>query len=402
MDKTSENFERYSDILPVIYGDSLNAQSLAKEFYDGYGLKPLVITENLPWSIKYSSILTPIAKSGTLLQTLRIIEKLSESRLLLLSTSDVNVEEILEVKDEISDRWTVPYPDLETYNAMTQKGEFSRLAAELGVPHPLTIEVGFSDDGPDLSSIILDGALWVKPTKRLEWKTTSIEDRHKVYRAENMTEAQAVLDVISQESDFSGTFVVQEEIPGDNDQLVSVDIFCYYGQAVVKVAGRKLLEEKGALTIGNALSIISGNVPQQGIDDAVRMLEHLKWHGWVNFDGKIDSRTGQVVFFEANPRLGRSHHYITVGGYNAVTPYMNLVNNEPIETSDNLFKEDRIYSIIPFENVFETLTDDEIIPRVDGALQHTGYVNPLDDEDDQTIQRERLLEEQEVNKWWIN
>lgn len=389
-----DNIDFPTDFIPVILGNSLNAQSYSKEFYDGYQTKSIVIAEEEIWTIKNSPY-SQFIKENSMLDDLRRITESTDKKLLVLATSDAGVEKLVEQKNDLPDQCFTFYPDAETFAHLTMKGDFSRLCSELGIPHPLTIEVDMEQE-PDLSSILLDGALWIKPTHRSEWQQSEVEHQHKVYRAQNIDDAQTVLKKIA-ESNFDGTCVVQEEIPGEDDQLVSIDVFCDNGKAIIVSSGRKLMEQKGAKTIGNALSIVSGNVPLTGLEDAIKLLEYVNWNGWCNIDGKIDARTGQVVFFEANPRLGRSHYYITASGYNAVSPYVHKLREEPLDIP--LFIENTLYSSIPINFVRKQLTDKKIMEIVDDEILNNRIYNPLLAEDNDE-QRQLILDEMVLSQWW--
>jgi len=46
------------------------------------------------------------------------------------------------------------------------------------------------------------------------------------------------------------------------------------------------------------------------------MLTHVGYHGFANFDVKLDPRDGVMKFFEMNPRIGRNNFYVTAAGAN--------------------------------------------------------------------------------------
>lgn len=388
-----------ADFIPVIWGNSLNAQSYAKEFYDGYQTKSVMIAKEELWTTKHSQLIDFVEETE-ILDDLKKIIQFTDKKLLIVSTNDAGVEALIELSEKqmLPEQCFVFYPDMNDFSQLTLKGDFARLCSELGIPHPLTIEVDMEQE-PDLSSILLDGALWVKPSHRSEWQQSNMKQQYKACRVENIDEAQKVLQQIS-ESDFDGTCIVQEEIPGSDDQLVSIDIFCDNGKAIVVSSGRKLMEQKGTNTIGNALSILSGNVPLSALEDAVRLLEYVNWNGWCNIDGKIDERSGRVVFFEANPRLGRSHYYITASGYNAVSPYVQKLREEPVEQP--LFIENTLFSTIPASYVVEQLIQPEIIETVNEEILNNRIYNPLYSYDDSSEKRCSVIDNMMFEQWWQN
>ena len=388
--------------IPVIFGNSLNAQSYSREFFDKYHTKSIIVTKEELWTTKHSIYADVEEEQDNILQNIFSIQnRIDEgTKLLLLSTTDAGVEKLINLQEQglLLNNWYMHYPDLDTFNILTKKGEFARIASELGIPHPLTIEVDLENELPDLTSIILEGPLWVKPSHRPEWQQAHMKNQNKAYRVESLVEAQKILEQAAA-SDFTGTCVVQEEIPGEDDLLVSIDVFCDKGKAVVVSAGRKLMEQKGKQTIGNALAILSGNVPQQGLDDAVRLLEHMEWNGWANVDGKIDPRSGQVIFFEINPRLGRSHYYITASGYSAITPYVDKMFGTDIAPAE--LEDDVLFSSVPFDEVFTQLSDPHIIVKTSG-IDLDNIHNPLFSTDDNSPERLAVIREAYENKWWLD
>ena len=85
--------------------------------------------------------------------------------------------------------------------------------------------------------------------------------------------------------------------------------------------GRVLLEEHTPGTLGNPAAILTGRLAQIEAD-ARRLVEHLGWTGFANFDVKVDPRTGVGHFFELNPRTGRSNYYLTASGLNPAAYWM--------------------------------------------------------------------------------
>src|SRR5690606_8505227 len=109
---------------------------------------------------------------------------------------------------------------------------------------------------------------------------------------------------------------IQEYVPGDHAQMRIITTYSERDGAVRMACGaRVLLEEHTPGTLGNPAAILTGRLEQVEAD-ARRLVEHLGWTGFANFDVKVDPRTGVGHFFELNPRTGRSNYYLTASGLN--------------------------------------------------------------------------------------
>lgn len=67
------------------------------------------------------------------------------------------------------------------------------------------------------------------------------------------------------------------------------------------------------------------------IDAGVRILEQADYKGFANLDAIRDPRSGEVVFFEVNPRFGRNCYYATASGANVAEQLVaDLIDGSPV------------------------------------------------------------------------
>ena len=117
--------------------------------------------------------------------------------------------------------------------------------------------------------------------------------------------------------------------------------------------------------VGNPVAIIN-DVNREIMENARRLLEHVGYTGFANFDIKYDERDGSFRFFEINTRLGRSNFYVTGSGFNAVKwivddlIYEKDFDDEPV-IADN---EDSLYTVVPKDVLMNYVKDDALRQRV--------------------------------------
>ncbi|MGP9695567.1 carboxylate--amine ligase [Brachybacterium sp. AOP25-B2-12] len=315
---------------PVVVGGDIGAYSLARAFHEAYGVRTVVISRLAGWHVTHSAItenvscpdpFDPQELAPVLVQVARAHP---EGPLLLLGSADATVKAIIQVRDEVGgldERWIAPYVDLATFRRGTEKQNFTELCLELGVDHPLTRVVDLSQEVDDDLDVPFAYPVIAKPAEVSDWKRISFEGKQKVHTVESRADLLALLHRI-RDAGYRDSIIVQDRIPGDDQNMRILTCYCDE-QSRVRFAswGRTLLEEHSPGAIGNPAAIITG-VDEEMVAQAQRICTALGWTGYANFDLKHDPRDGRTRFFELNPRLGRSNYYVTAGGHNPVTWYV--------------------------------------------------------------------------------
>lgn len=321
---------------PVVLGGDIGAYSLARAFHDAYGVRSTVVSEIHSALVRHSRVLTHVAAPGlrdddTLVAALHRVADAApaardEGRLLLLASADRLVRQVAENRDRLGDRFVVPYVETGLLSRLTDKAEFATLCAELAVPHPATVVVDLADPATTAAALAEVGERFpfpvvAKAASTVQYDTASFAGKRKVFVVPTPDDLRDLMARI-RSSGWRGRFVVQERIGGgDAGMRILTSYVARDGRVVHASYGHVLLEEHAPSALGNPAAILTDH------DDAVagharRLLEHVGWRGWANFDLKVDPRTGAPVFFELNPRLGRSNHYLVAGGLNPVTCYV--------------------------------------------------------------------------------
>lgn len=376
-----------ASFVPVILGGDLSAYTLARAFHDELGARTTVITRTVPAPVRGSVIIDNVTCPGMdddeeLLACLRQVADANPGhQLLLMGTVDVWVERIAGLRDRTDERVTVPYPDAPLIERLSDKEQFAQVCAETDVPHPISRFVPEDQEDSEVAGT-LAGLRWplvVKAADSVSFSTLSYPGKQKVAYCDDLPE---LLQLRAQMSGagYAGALVVQERVPGGDEQM---RVLTTYSDRTGKVrwgrVGQVLLEDHDPGLIGNPLAIIHGQ-SDTALEHATRLLEHVGWTGYANFDIKVDPRDGTEYFFELNPRLGRSHGYLPAAGHPIATPYVReyVEGRDPydqVEVGEE--RDDWLYSIVPVPLLMRYVTDPGTRERLRRIRRSGRVVRPL-------------------------
>lgn len=369
---------------PVILGGDVGAYSLARTFHEAYGVRSVVVSTVSTGLVRHSRILENVVEPGiddgpTVVRRLRdVAARFADRHLVLLGSADWLVRTIVENRAELEDVYTIPYVDVETLDRVTDKVLFGELCAELGIDHPATVVHDVQGGGtPDTSGLRFP--VIAKAADTAAYHLVEFPGKKKVFTVDTPAELAELLGRV-QASGYQGSFVVQDLIPGDDSGM---RILTCYSDASGKVRfsafGHVLLEEHTPGALGNPAGIITGH-DEQIVAQATRLLEHLGWTGYANFDLKHDPRDGRTVFFELNPRLGRSNFYITAGGRNTAELYVreHVQGLDPLPdgAADHL-TEPHLYTVLPRWLLRRYVADPGLRARTRALGRARRVTNPL-------------------------
>ncbi len=369
---------------PVVLGGDVGAYSLARTFHEAYGVRSVVVSSVSTGLVRHSRILENVVEPGiddgpTVVARLReIAARFPDADRVLLGSADWLVRTIVENRAHLEDLYTIPYVDVATLDRVTDKVLFGELCAELGIDHPATVVHDVQGGGvPDTSALRFP--VIAKAADTAAYHLVEFPGKKKVFTVDTPAELAQLLARV-QASGYQGRFVVQDLIPGDDSGM---RILTCYSDADGKVRfsafGHVLLEEHTPGALGNPAGIITGH-DEQIVAQAVRLLEHLGWRGYANFDLKHDPRDGRTVFFELNPRLGRSNFYITAGGRNTAELYVREhvqgLDPLPAGAGDRL-GEPHLYTVLPRWLLRRYVADPALRARTRALGRAGRATNPL-------------------------
>lgn len=369
---------------PVILGGDIGAYSLARTFHEAYGVRPLVLSSVSTGLVRHSRILQSVIvpqldDADAVVARLRTIAlEHPDAQLLLVGSADWLVRTIVENRDKLEDVYTIPYVSLDVLDMVMDKEKFGALCAELDIPHPTTIVHDVpSGAAPDVSALRFP--VIAKAADTSLYHHVEFPGKKKVFTVDTPEELTTLLETV-RAAGYQGTFLVQDFIPGDDSGMRILT--CYVdrdGEVCFSASGHVLLEEHTPGALGNPAGIITEH-DARTVEQATRLLERVGWRGYANFDMKYDPRDGRTVFFELNPRLGRSNLYITSAGVNHVELYVRelLQGLPPLpEGAPSHLVREHLYTVLPKALLRRYVADPALRAKVRRLGRRGGSTNPL-------------------------
>ncbi|MBQ6521935.1 MAG: ATP-grasp domain-containing protein, partial [Atopobiaceae bacterium] len=157
-----------------------------------------------------------------------------------------------------------------------------------------------------------------------------------------------------------------------------------------------LLEDHAPTMRGNSVAMMTR--PMEELRAPVEeMLRGIGYAGFVEIDVKRDPKTGEHVFFEINPRIGRNSYISVCGGVNPIRVMVeDLVDGKPARllTAD----EPALYTLIPLGLLYRYITDPELLAEVKGLVSEGRIFDPQHYAAETDPVREALVRATELNQ----
>ncbi len=372
------------DFLPVILGGDITTYSLARTFHEEYGIRSLAVSMVRSHLCADSDIIenrivpTMDTRETFLDELVKIGKERASKKLILLACGDWYVRMIVENRALLEQYYVIPYIEEDLLNRLVLKDSFYEICEEIGVPYPRTY-VYDCKNPPASLDLPFSFPVIAKPASSAAYHYAQFPGKKKVFKFDTQAELEQMLQNLNA-SGYDYKFLLQDFIPGDD---TGMRILTCYGDRTGKVRfmafGQTLLEDKGDMGIGNPVAIVN-RVDLEIMEHAKRLMEHVGYTGFANFDIKYDPRDGSYRFFEINTRLGRSNYYVTASGFNTVKWIVDdLIGQKQFADApviaDNT---DCLYTVVP-KCILKRYIKDEALKAEMLSLYARGKaVNPID------------------------
>lgn len=385
-------------ISPILWGSDIGTYSLARYFHEAYGVRSQAVTRQGRGPINDSSIVTPVllgedAETDDIIAT--IAQLAAEARAhglepVVTANSDVQVAHLQASRELLTDA-TLLIPDAADVARVSDKALLPDLAARAGLRSPREVLVGPGDAWVE-EARELDPEFVVKPAVSAEYE--QIPGLMKLYRATDLDDARRIVGVI-RDTGFTSELLLQELIPGDDTHNYVATLYRdRSGVVTVSATMRMLLALRRAKLLGNAALGLVAPYPQIS-EPAAAVLADADYHGFATLDIKVHARTGERYLLDINPRIGRSNHFIGIGGVNPVVAAVDDAHGEP--HAPEVAEGRGIYRIVPLQLLGRYVKDHAVRAEVDAARREGGASHPLDYRADRNLKREFYRRAASVN-----
>lgn len=369
----------------VLLGTDIGIYGLARAFHERYGVRSTVISRVVAGPVKNSRIIDAVdlGEDAARPETLAALERHGRGQAargrttLLMSNADTFSRMLSDHADWLRQWYVVPAVDGGVLDLTADKIEFARVCTELGIPTPRTLVQDFSgadadDWAPD--EIDLTFPVVAKPAIGAAYEGLAFVGKRKIFKVDSPEQLREIFGLV-RGAGFRDRFVVQELIPGDDTAMRSVTAYVdQRGEVTLLATAQVLLQEHQPLAIGNPAAMVTTPYPEI-MAQAERLLVHVGYRGFANFDVKLDPRDGVMKFFEVNPRIGRNNFYVTAAGANVAEFIVtDLIQGAPHERV--VVTQEVLYSVLPMALLRRYLDADTraLVRRVTAAR---GVFHPL-------------------------
>jgi predicted ATP-grasp superfamily ATP-dependent carboligase len=211
-------------------------------------------------------------------------------------THDEHLNALARHQSELHGMFLLSSPGWDTLQRIQQKRHQIEQAIACGVPVPETRHPQSADEAL-AAGRELGYPVFVKPSDPIMFKRAHRRQGFRCDRPDQLEEAYASAEGYQP--------MVQEFIPGGDDGLYTLGSYvARNGRPLGIFCGRKLRqtrEHMGSCRVGESRWV--GAV----VDDGLRLLHQLGFHGLSQVEFKLDPRTGEYKLIEVNPRLWQWH-----------------------------------------------------------------------------------------------
>lgn len=366
------------NFVPLLLGNDINVYSVARAFYEAYGVKSYSIGKKggAPCAesrMIVQSVEPDMDKAEVFAAKVNAFAEKQSGKVLLIGCGDNYVRMIADNKAALRENVVAPYADGAFLASLMDKQRFYAICDKHGIDYPKTyictqntIEVSPEFGAPYI----------LKPCDGPEYFAHPFEGQKKVFKLDSLDELRSTVAAIYN-SGYRSNLIVQEFIPGDDTYMrVLTNYSDKNGKVKLMCLGHVLLEEHTPYGIGNHAVII--NEHDRPLMDKFRaLLEDIGYTGFSNFDIKYDSRDGKFKVFEINVRQGRSNFYVTGAGYN-IAEYVVKDHLLGEELGETVYADrENLWLVVPEKVAFDYIKPTEYKTRMKSLIRQGRAVNPL-------------------------
>ena len=381
---------------PVLLGADLNCYSMARAFFEAYGVPSYAFGRERLGATSASRYVrfTQVPQLGDFrvcLQTLATFAShhRGEAPFLLLPTTDEYAYLLIDGQEALSRQFLLSVPN-RRFLSFFDKEHFYGICRRYGIPYPKTISLASAPDlrGAEELGERLGYPFIIKPSSsRSYWKHT-FPGMEKVYLVHNRHAAHCVLESIFG-AGYPDRVLAQQYLPGGDTAASVLTLYLDRSSRVIlRAAGRVLLEEHTPCGKGNYAALMTERVPPIARRLA-ELLEKEGYRGFANFDLREDVRTGRTYVLEMNLRQGRSAHFLTAGGENPAVYLTEDVFLQKTRACRDLQKK-VLFRTVPRSVLRRYVQDDALLAQAEMLFHTPRDENPFFDAGDLTASPRRL------------
>lgn len=384
-----------AEFMPLLFGNDINVYSVARAFYERYGLKSKCYCKSLMSTCYKSKMIDLEEVKGLDTKEIfldvvnRYAKKHQDKKILAIGCGDNYVKCLAANKNSFEDNVIAPYADYGFLEDLMDKEKFYELCEKHGIDYPNTYICTL--ENKDSLDIPFEAPYILKPANQVQYYIHKFEGQKKVFKLDTKEE---LLDAIKKTYDagYTDHMIIQDFLPGDDTYMRVLTSYSDRNAEVKMMClGHVLLEEHTPYGIGNHAVIIT-EYEEELMMKYKALLEDIGYTGFSNFDIKYDRRDNKYKVFEINTRQGRSNFYVTGSGHNIAELLVeDFIYNRPIK--EDIAKNEHLWLVVPKGVAFRYAPAYK--ERMKKLIREKKVVNPLFFAPDSGLERmARLIKSQ--------
>jgi len=378
-----------NDFKVLLFAGDINVYSVARAFFDEYGILPKVYGKYNAFPCANSKIMDYSAnyeadQPEVFIQLVNeYAGKNYSQKIILMGCGDSYVQLIADYKNDLPENILTPTINGDLMRNLTHKEKFYQRCEELNIPYPKTFihrkELTGNFELPFEPPFI------VKPSNGISYWEHPFPSQKKVFKCDTREELNSILALIYA-AGYEDSVIVQDFIPGDDTYMrVLTNYSDRNGKVKMMCLGHVLLEEHTPHGIGNHAVIITEREPS--IEKKFKnLLEDIDYIGFSNFDIKYDQRDNEYKVFEINTRQGRSNYYVTSSGENIAKLVVDDMVKED-ELTFNVVSEEHLWMVVPRGVALKYIRPQEYRDTIKRLIREKNASNPLKNKKDRSIKQ---------------
>ncbi|WP_062382815.1 carboxylate--amine ligase [Demequina iriomotensis] len=313
------------DFVPVLLGTGVGAYNIARSLHEAYGVRSLALGRAALHETAHSAIMDVRATrdfatpEGIVATLERLADELAGRRLLLIACIEFYTNVVIDHRDRLGERYTIPLVDRELADALIDKTAFYATCEAHGIPHPRTriVTPADMDDAALGEALPFPYPVIAKPSNTDVYPRLSFAGKEKVYRVEDAAELRDVLARVFG-AGYEDDMIVQELIPGDETVMRVANTYSdARGRMRFASVGQVVMADHEPTMVGNNNAIMTVEDPEL-VESMRTLLDGVGYTGTANFDVMRDPRDGVSKVLEVNLRQGATSYYTMAAGGNIV------------------------------------------------------------------------------------
>ena len=366
------------DIRPVILGGDWSTYSLAREFFEAFGVSSVCVSPGAIAVIENSRfidmhVVPSMSDDDVLAAIVAIAGSVPDKKVILMANTDDRVVTVEHICDRLPENVLYLLPPHDVADMVSDKVTFAELCERFGLDTPPTEIVHLAGSDP-IPATKIAFPLVAKPAVSSQYVHLFAKGFQKVYFVHEQAELDTLWADLRREG-FAGDFLVQQLIEGDDCFMDSITLYADAAGKVTMFSGAHvILEDHVPALFGNPVAMITKPFPEHW-EKLARMLKSIGWHGFANIDLKRDPKTGKKYFMDFNPRIGANSYYVCAGGVN---PMQVLVEDIVDGASGTVRRVERnvLYHRVPVKLARRYVTDPELLQTFDRVVSEGLTFNP--------------------------